>query len=375
MQRWGRGLVVLALLAALVGCTESSAAPATGWTPLPPSPLSARHDAVGAWLGGRFVLVGGSDTPLCPAAASCAAPTEPARSDGAALDPETRRWTRIADAPQPVDPVSAPVVVGPRLYLVTADSGRAGRPPTFLSYDAVANTWATHPLPPERDAGLVAAGDRIVAVGGTDEHGAVADAVLDPATDRWTSLPDDPLGPSFDREAVWLGDRLLLTGHALVANPGSEEPSLTRLAVLDATLTRWTRKPDSDILGGGAVPVADRVVFPMTGSADGGKVNGWGRDVPYGGILDPATDAWNPLPTPPGGRSGLEGYGASVGRRALVGGHLLDPSIERWTRLPRAPWDSRLRGQTVLASADRLLVWGGAVEGGGSVADGYLLRP
>ena len=376
MQRWWRALVVLALVAVLAGCTPSeAAAPATGWTPLPPSPLSARHSAVGAWVAGRFVVVGGSSGPICPASASCAPPAQPSRSDGAALDPETKRWTRIADAPRPVDPVTDPVVVGGRVYLLTGGAGGADGPPTFLSYEVAADTWATHPLPPDPDATLVAAGDRVLAVGSTEERHKVSDSAFDPGTGRWTSLPPDPLSPSFDREAVWLGDRLLLTGHALVADPGSAKPSLTRLAVLDAAFTRWTRQPDSDILGGGATPVADRVVFPMTGSADGGEVNGWGRTVPEGSILDPASGSWDPLPSPPGRRSGLEGHQATVGRRTLVGGHLLEPSTRRWTTLPSAPWDDRLRGETVLSSPDLLLVWGGGTEGGGSVADGYLLRP
>jgi hypothetical protein len=36
------------------------------WTELPPAPLAARYEADGAWVAGRFVVVGGWSGQMCP---------------------------------------------------------------------------------------------------------------------------------------------------------------------------------------------------------------------------------------------------------------------------------------------------------------------
>ena len=199
------------------------------------------------------------------------------------------------------------------------------------------------------------------------------DAVYDPVTNRWDRLPGDPLGPSFDRSAAWLGDRLLLSGSDLVPNPGADGPSLTRLAVLDESWQQWTPLPDSDIIGGNPVWVSHRVVFPQTGSADGGKVGNWGRSYDEGAILDPVAAVWTALPSVPKGRSELEATVGNVGDRTLVGGHLLQPQTLAWTRLPTAPWGAGYRtSQTIITGPDSVFVWGGA-DLETNLAEGYLL--
>lgn len=349
-------------------------APRAGaWSLVPPGPLAARHEAAGAFLDGRFYVVGGWSDPPCPPTASCTAPADPAHRDGATFDPATGLWQQIAPAPGPVGGVSEMTPAGDKLYLLTGDVGRADSPVAFLSYDPGSDAWATLPAPPAKDAQLVGAGSKLVAVGGTDEQAKARDFVFDPGTSRWTQLPDDPLGPSFGRGAVWLGDRLLLTASDLVDNPGADGPVLTRLAVLDDSFTRWTQLPDSDIIGGYPVWAADRVVFPMTGSADGGKVGNWGRDYFYGAILDPAGGTWAPLPTPRPGHTGLEGRVGHVGDQVLVGGQLLQPQTRTWTPVPDAPWGEGHRSsQTIVTGPDSVLVWAGD-DGTNNLAEGYLL--
>lgn len=212
-----------------------------------------------------------------------------------------------------------------------------------------------------------------MAVGYSDEQEPVTDEVFDTETQRWGRLPDDPLGPSFGRSAAWLGDRLLLTASDLVPDPGADGPPLTRLAVLEESLKRWTLLPSSDIIGGNPIWVAGRVVFPMIGSQDGGKVGNWGRDYFNGAILDPATRTWTSLPQPQNGRSGLEGVIGSVGDRTLVGGQLLQPVTGEWTQVPKSPWGPGYRSsQTVITSPTAMFVWGGA-DGQDNLTDGYPL--
>lgn len=249
-----RLLIVLAAVLLAAGCadaparTEAGTSPAV-WTAVPAGPLTARHSAVAAWVGGRFVVVGGRSGPACPAGADCAAPREPAFRDGASLDPATGTWTRIAAAPVPVaaPPGPPPAVVGDGVYLSMDNA--------FLSYDPASDRWQRL-RPPPVTGQLVAAGDRLLLV--TDSGR--GDAAFDPRTGAWRALPRDPLGPSFDRSVVWLGDRALLSAERLVPNPGAAAPALVRLASLDAGLSRWSALPDPGIIGWSPVVAAGRAV-------------------------------------------------------------------------------------------------------------------
>lgn len=317
------------------------------------SPLSARSHASGAWLDGRFYLVGGQLDRPCPANASCVAPSRRLR-DGASYDPGTDTWRAIASAPVAISE-TAPVAVAGRLYYRIYDGGGQA----VVSYDPAADAWTTLP----RQAGdgeLVAAGDVLVSVAFSDEDAAAIDEVYDPATGRWARLPDDPLGPSYDRAAAWVDGKLLLGAKELVASPGSEKPAVVRLAEFDLATSTWRRLPDSDVIGSGPATVGGLVVWPDQGSGDGGEVNNWGRDYPMGGIFDPATGEWAELPETEAGEGLLYSRpGASVtGDLLLASGHLLDPAARAWTRLTPPP-AGNLEGQTVVAGPDGLLVFGG----------------
>ncbi len=373
--------LAVALLAAGCGSVEpepvSEFSPgsqrAGGWTRLPTAPLSARHEAAGVWVADRFVILGGWSSPICPVNADCAPPLRAALRDGASFDPATGRWTEIAAAPVPVT-WSSMAVVGPRIYVLTADQGRADSPVTFLSYESGQNIWMRHPLPPDLGT-LVAVGTTVVAVPGSDEQGTTTDAVFDPHRDKWCPLPADPLGASFDRSAVEVDGGLLLAAKDLVPNPGAERPALVRLARLDKTLSRWSMLPNTDVIGWGPVAVGSRVVWPGTGSADGGAVGNWGRSYPEGGILNLSSGTWQALPRPPWPPA-LDCCTTVVGDRVLVGGQLLDPATGRWAQVPQLPGVTR-RAATVVGSPRTLLVWGGATTGTrpDNLATGYLLTP
>ena len=370
----------LVLMMLIAGCSspptpdspvDASIAHTDGWSRLPDGPLSARHGTVGAWLDQRFVLFGGWSQPPCPPNADCAWPTDAVLRDGASFDPAAGTWKLIAEAPMPVSGWNS-AVVNDRWYFLTAGFPRTDSPVTFLSYDPAADDWTSLPVP-RAAAGsrLVAAGDRVMAISSSDEQAKAIDSVFDSATGSWQQIPDDPLGPGFDRAAVWLGDALLLTAKDLVPGPGSAQPAVVRLATLDATLTEWAPLPDSEVIGGSPTAVGGRVVFPERGSADGGEVNNWGRPFPHGGVFNPSDSSWTPLPDPPAG-AGLGWEALTVGGNALVGGHLLDPATSDWTVVPPPPGPERY-STTILANADTIVVWGGA-SADQNLADGYLLH-
>ena len=84
---------------------------------------------------------------------------------------------------------------------------------------------------------LMTAGEQIVAYSWGDEPREIADYILDPGTETWSELPDDPLSAGFDRFMRWSGGELLLFDHELVARPTRDSP--LRGAALDLTDGAW----------------------------------------------------------------------------------------------------------------------------------------
>lgn len=339
------------------------------WKAIAPGPLSPRWDASSIWVNGRFLVVGGHAT-VCPPMADC--PMHPVFTDGALYDPGTNTWGQIAPLPS-VDMLLTLTAVGESAYAISHRAGSDEQ--TLLRYDTASDAWSSHPVPGAGSHSLVATDRAVVLIAGTDENGPAADLAFDPLTGTFTPLPTDPLGPSFSRAGVWTGSELILTAHELVDNPGADRPSLTRLAALDPTLTTWREQATSEILDTVAVHAGDRVVFPQTGTADGGAIGNWGRHYPFGGILDPTSQSWTPLPPSPGPGGLLRpgsGSHTPLATRSLVvvDGNLLDPATLAWTPVP--PPGGALVGVAVAAGPDSIMAWGGGDATTASGA-GYLL--
>ncbi|WP_426595202.1 hypothetical protein ACPPVS_06445 [Cellulomonas sp. McL0617] len=361
-----RSAVGLALVALVTGCGQR-AAPETsggGWQTVTNSPLSARQYPSVTWVVDRFIVVGGDDGPPCPRNASCVLPLGSALRDGAAFDPATGLWQRIADAPTPIL-TEDDAVLGSTLYVLMG-APQPQVPPAFLAFNALEDTWTSLPMPPSGAGELVAYGDVLLTVPGTDENARSIDSWFDPTTNTWHEIPDDPLGPSYDRSMTVVDGRAILTAKDLVPDPGAEKPSIVRLAQLDRTLSRWTVLPDSEVIGSGPVAVAGRLVFPDVGGADGGAVGNWGREYPDGGIFDPATGMWTNLPSAPGTSSWPR---VVVSDRVVVGDVLLDPVDGTTSTRPADPWSNE-DFPTIATSPTEIFAWGGAHD---RSTTGYLL--
>lgn len=324
------------------------------WEDVPAPPLSPRSYASGAWLGGEFYLVGGQLDPPCPANADCMAPSRRLR-DGASYDPLTRTWQPISPAPVAISE-APPVVVGGSLYYLVRMAGSN----KVFAYDTADDVWTQLPSP-KGDGQLVAAGERLLSIAYSNEEPGAVDQVFDPTLRTWLTLPSDPLGKSYGRSAVWVDGKVLLYGARVPAASAPERAPLVRLAELDLRTRTWRRLPDSEVVGGGAVVAGGLVVFPNLGSADGGEVHNWGRSYPMGGIYDAATGTWLALPRLDHPEEGVRfawSGGSVAGDLVLASGHLLDPAQGTWTRLTPPP-GGNLDGQTVIASPEGLLVFGG----------------
>jgi hypothetical protein len=360
-----RLLAVLLLAVPLLGCAEQGAPPVDappddpsrtielgeGWSRMPMPPLSPRHGPLVATVAREVVVVGGYTGPPCPPNADCAYPPSFAR-DGVRWTPAEGRWREIAPAPYDVEELPRHAVVGDRLHVLS--SGR------LLVWDRSEDAWSVVDTPARLEhVALVADGPRLVVAAGGDEHGEEPDRVLDTRTGEWSVLPEDPLSPSFDRFVTATPHGLVLTARPIAPGGGPEDPALVQAAVLEPGSGRWRQLQDSEQLGGWRWAWSgSHLVDPTLGGADGGDVNNYGRVLPFGGRLDPATGQWSTLPGAPEAGSGGWPVEAVQGPVTAAEGWLYDDGGERWTRLPRPDGAPTQPGPATWLD-DTLVVYGG----------------
>ncbi|MFD4957189.1 hypothetical protein [Microbacterium sp. NPDC058389] len=262
----------------------------------------------------------------------------------------------IRDAPVDIPPSPA-AFAGGRLFISVVGAGGES---ALVSYDVDADRWDMWDVPDAVPRTLVADGDRVLFVSGSDERGIAADLVLDATTGEWSELPPDPLGSTFDRVITPTPEGLVLTAKELVANPGSERPALTIAALYDEESGEWSRLPDTGQIGGWRwMSTGGRLVDPQLGGADGGEVGNWGRTYPYGGTFTLPDGTWSPLmDTPEPLRDAWMSDVVGPGRFALSGGYLYDAQRMTWTEVGRPDGAPTLPEQAIWAD-DKLLVLGG----------------
>ena len=346
----------LTLILFVLLCAPASAA---GWERAPSPPLQPRESAIGLWTGRDALIIGGSAAPPCPPNASCVAPDEPPLRDGAAFDPRTRTWRRIARAPVGFE-FAYGAVVGRTAYLnIPGSPGRPRAPRAFLAYRFDRDRWRRLTAPPlGRDAMLLAAGDRLVAYRGT---GRARPHVFDARSRSWSALPAAPLPRSFGHSLGWDGQSLVLFVPAPDSRLG-HRPPVARAAAYDFATGEWRRLPDAvdTLMGSIWVRAGSRLISPILGTSDGGEVNGWGADYRNGGILDASAGTWAPLPAEPGGNAFAIGVLTDTDAHYFgASGWVLDATTDRWRRVPRRR-RSADSGATVVNAGRDLLVFGGA---------------
>ena len=317
------GLAFCAAVGALLtaGCVMEEP---SAWQRLPDSPLSPREYQTAHWTGEEVLLIGGSDAPPCPPNAQCIAPKTPPLADGAAFDPQTRTWRRIADAPVPFE-FARTVQIGDTVYVATSGNDtRPGAPPAFLAYDIGRDRWTTPPLPLGRnfEGGIVEIPGRIVAYPSSDEQGEQPDLAFDPATGAWTELPADPLSPSSTRDLHWNGDELVLRAYDLVENPTKE-----RGAAYDPDTGSWRELSAAELNRSTTVGTVDGTPLPPSAYDE----------------IEP----WLPtLSNPPRGQ---DDFGDGPFATALFtpersyyfrrSGWAFDAASETWTEIPRLGYE------------------------------------
>ena len=363
-----------------------------GWVRLPDPPLSGRDDANVVGVGDQVIVFGGTDY-LCPPGADCSIGDSVAFADGAAFDRSLNEWRPIADLPV-ATLLANTAVVGDQVFALTRGFGAVRR--ELVSYHMGDDAWNKVGLPfeafPHGSWSIAAVGDKIVLYATTDENGTAPDWEFDPALESWSELPDDPLGPGFNRSMVWNGEALFLFDKALVDSPGGADgPSYTRAARYQNGA--WTALPTADTIGPGPELVdGHRLIAPVLGCADGGTNNNFGRCIPYGAIFDTTANEWSELPNALGhGRKGIWAYGGVSGTDLVArstSGPFFDATADEWFELPPLdpetnPGSNGANNQTSIARqaasvGDAIMVVGGAEYGPGGaalLADAYMWTP
>lgn len=363
VKRCAMTLAVLVLLAGCgpatssgAGAEEASPPTSGGWTTAPEGPLSGRHSAHAVAVGGEVLVLGGNASRICPPTASCADVPQYLQ-DGAAYDPEEQTWRAIA--PSPVIP--APGVAAEHqglMYLLT--------PQHLHAYDPTTDAWTELPAPPGTGGLLLSAGRHLLRYEATQEGGQVrADHLYDPADRTWRALPRDPLAPSFDRGAVWTGDRLVLLGKPVPPPPvdGVDSPTTyVHAAVFDPGTWTWAQVPQHDeVIGFGSSYswTGEHVLLPYTFDYTQGGLNPGGAPDPTGGLLDHTSGDWERLPRPPSPPALPLRVQAASPRHVTAGeGLVLDVERLRWSRLEPAP-GAPDAGVAATWLGRRLVVFGG----------------
>jgi N-acetylneuraminic acid mutarotase len=168
--------------------------PRTGeWAQLPPMSL-ARGAAGTAVIGDKLYVADGA-----PQVFGVSNPPSPFK-DLEIFDFATASWSAGPEAPFAVHHVNA-AVLGGKLYLAGGRVDTEKSSDKFFRYDPATARWEVLPdlpLGKTSSAGIVAAGHRIVVIGGDDEVGwkdgggwvTPTTWAFDPATNRWQRLPD-----------------------------------------------------------------------------------------------------------------------------------------------------------------------------------------
>jgi N-acetylneuraminic acid mutarotase len=175
--------------------------------------LGARSRPASVWTGKELLVWGGADfsTPY----------PYHAYADGAAFDPSTGAWSE----PLPRAPIDArqpfAVWTGTEM-IVWGSQDREQRRVDGAAYDPASNTWRRIADAPVEltDATAVWTGEEMIVFGAAlhgGNHAETSSAIgiaYDPAADSWRELPDSNLDTNAN-DAIWIGDGLLAWDYNL----------------------------------------------------------------------------------------------------------------------------------------------------------------
>ncbi len=182
--------------------------------------------------------------------------------------------------------------------------------------------------------------------------------IFDPASHRWSRVPDAPLEARSDQVAAWTGSRLLVWGGG-VEGPKNRNTSFGDGASYDSATRRWSPMATA--------PIEPRIL--ETGVWTGSRFLIWG------GADTGARQVGN-LTVPANIGSFPDEKGETEGAKLLSDGAAYDPSSNAWTPMASSPLRPRA-GHVAVWTGREMLVWGGAgsEESGLAFRDGAAYKP
>lgn len=379
-----------------------------------------RRDSVFAWTGAELILWGGYDYIT----------SGYAKGDGARYNPTTNTWTTISSLNAPGARYEhAGAWTGTQLVIM---GGLAPFDPLVTndvlgdaySYDPAMNGWTSISIPnsPPTARGSVApvwTGTEWIIYGGASSYSPKNGSRYDPSSQNWTPLPDGGPGGRHDPSAVWTGSELLVFGGSVVTadqddvwkwnpttNSWTSTSPPTRPSARNSASAVWTGTEMIIYAGKTAAgttlsdgwrfnPVTNTwaviATHPLlTGRSShfacwtGSKMIIWGGfGCVYGGLYDPATNAWEIIDY-------VDAYyGATVwtGTELIVWGGdgftprntggRYNPDTQTWTPLPITGAPSARYGHTLVWDGQRAYAWGGDINisQNNMMSDGAIYDP
>lgn len=266
-----------------------------GWEAFDAGPLATRAEPRAVWTGTEMIVVGG-----------LAVEQYAAFADGAAYDPETGRWRRIASRPDP-GRIMVAAWTGSELFALGRHDGIALEDMRSAHlYDPRADRWRAASAPPrgfDAPEGAWWTGTEVLVW----QLG--RGMLYDPAGDRWRDVPPiDVPGATAPGRAVWLEGAGVLAVQA-ATTPDGGGPLAPALFLFEPASGRWrpAARAPSDI--------------PQFGLAYAAWVGtGLVFSEPHAGptyAYEPSSDTWRGLPPPEVARDRGTGYFTGV----PLGGH------------------------------------------------------
>ncbi len=296
----GLALFVLSACSSQNADPEASSAAQTQWQwrqHEPGTPPSVRHENGFVAVGDRLYLVGGrGERPLD------------------IFDPATGTWTQGSAPPFEIHHMQA-VAYDNKLYVLGALTGGFPEEPSqtnILIYDPATDSWSTGPeIPVDRRRGAsgVVVHDGLIYLVGGNTRGHMSGYVpwldvFDPATERWTQLPDAPHARDHFHVAVIDGHIYAPAGRTSSHDTG-EVMSLTvgPVDVYDIANQRWhTLEKPLPTQRAGTAAVAYNGLLLVLGGESVSQLESHREVEAY----DPATGQWLTLPALPVGRHGTQ---------------------------------------------------------------------
>ena len=259
------------------------------WETLPSSGLSKREAALVINAGHNEVVLGGQES-LYATNGSTTSFGPATRTDGAILNLDTKTWTKMAEAPMPLNSGAVAQWDGKHVLVVSQDG-------TALAYDPVTDQWsalATFPLRPRADALSTWTGKELLVWGGHElapnpDGGLVPTsdgAAYRPETNSWRTMGNPRVGNV--SKAVWT-DNAWLTASGPLDYSVAGDNQVQVLQVYDPTANTWADTPG--LPGGQWITAFGVKADSLVAAVDGGSLwernpdRSWRKltDVPMGG--------------------------------------------------------------------------------------------